>query len=192
MNRLISLHNSVFGALESLAPFLLTTLARIIFAGVLFVYFWNSAMTKLGDGITGLWTLSFGAYAQIFPKQFEALGYDPSALPGTYKLGALAGTWAEIILPILIVIGLFTRLAALGMIGFVIVQSYVDISGHGLNDASIGAWFDNNASALLLDQRAFWMFLLVFIVLRGAGPISIDAILRRQSSASFVAEPQPR
>ena len=192
MNRLVSLHNAVFGALERLAPILMPTLARVIFAGVLLIYFWNSAMTKLGDGISGLWNLSFGAYAQIFPKQFEALGYDPSALPAIYKLIALAGTWAEIALPILIVIGLFTRLAALGMIGFVLVQSYVDVTGHGLNEAGVGAWFDNNASALLLDQRAFWVFLLLFMVLRGAGPISVDALLGRQRSASLVAEPQPR
>jgi putative oxidoreductase len=33
----------------------------------------------------------------------------------------VAGTLAEFILPLLIVIGLFTRLAAFGMIGFVIV-----------------------------------------------------------------------
>ena len=43
----------------------------------------------------------------------------------------VAGTVAEFILPILIAIGLFTRLAALGMIGFVIVQTLTDLFGHG-------------------------------------------------------------
>jgi putative oxidoreductase len=189
MNRLISLHTSVFGAIESQAPLILPTLARIVFAGVLFVYFWNSAMTKLGDGISGLWTLSFGAYAQIFPKTFEALGYDPSALPLSYKLVALAGTWAEIILPILIVIGLLTRLASIGMIGFILVQSWVDVTGHNLNKAGIGAWFDPLSSGLLLDQRAFWVFVLLYLVFRGAGPISVDALLGRQSKAALVSAP---
>lgn len=181
MTALVRLHTRVFAALESaLAGLLIPTLARLVFAGVLLVYYWNSAMTKLGEGITGLWTLSFGAYAQIFPKQFESLGYDASLLPTSYKLVALAGTWAEIALPILIVAGLFTRLAALGMIGFVAVQSFVDVTGHGADAATIGAWFDNDSSALLLDQRAFWVFLLVVLVLRGAGPLSLDALLGRR------------
>ena len=54
MNALISLHNAVFNRIEALAPVLLPTLARLIFAGVLFVYFWNSGVTKLGgDGLGG-------------------------------------------------------------------------------------------------------------------------------------------
>lgn len=170
-------------ALDRLAGPVLGTLARVMFAGILFFYFWNSALTKLGDGVSGLWNLSIGAYAQIFPKAFEAVGYDPSALPPLYKLIALAGTYAEFVLPVLIVIGLLTRLAALGMIGFIAVQSYVDVVGHGLGDKDIGAWFDGLPSALLLDQRMFWGLLLLTLVLRGAGPLSLDALLWRQRSA---------
>lgn len=179
--------------LDRAATPVMTTLARVLFAGILFSYFWGSAMTKLGDGLSGLWTLSIGAYAQIFPKAFDAVGYDASALPPLYKLIALAGTWAEIVLPVLIVIGLLTRLSALGMIGFVVVQSFVDITGHGLGAADIGAWFDRNPSAILLDQRMLWGFLLAYLVVRGAGPLSLDALLlRRQTKASRTAVPQPR
>lgn len=181
MTALISLHNAIFSRLESLAPFLIPTLARIIFAGALLVYYWNSALTKFGDGILGLVQPSAGAYIQIFPKAVEAAGYDVSQLSAFHTLVVLAGTYAEIILPLLIVIGLFTRLAALGMIGFVIVQSVVDITGHGLGAADIGAWFDGLPSALILDQRAFWLFLLLVLVLRGGGALSVDRLLSRNA-----------
>jgi putative oxidoreductase len=41
---------------DRLTPFgdaVLPTLARLTFAGVLLIYFWNSGMTKLGDGMFG-------------------------------------------------------------------------------------------------------------------------------------------
>ncbi|MBT8456698.1 MAG: DoxX family protein [Rhodobacteraceae bacterium] len=183
MTLLVNLHAAIFSRLEAIAPFLIPTLARLIFAGTLFVYYWNSALTKFGDGITGLFLPSAGGYIQIFPKAFEAAGYDVSQLGTFHWLVVLAGTYAEILLPILIVIGLFTRLAALGMIGFVIVQSVVDIIGHGLGAADIGSWFDGMPSALIVDQRAFWVFLLLVLVLRGAGPLSVDRLLSRRVEA---------
>jgi putative oxidoreductase len=74
-------------------------------------------------------------------------------------------------------VGLLTRLAALGMIGFIFVQSIVDITGHGVAGADIGAWFDKASSALILDQRSFWVFALIVLVVRGAGPLSLDRVL---------------
>ncbi|NRA99394.1 MAG: DoxX family protein [Rhodobacteraceae bacterium] len=179
MNTLISLHNAVFHQLEKLAPFILPHFARFVFAAVLLVYYWNSGLTKLGDGIFGFINLDFGAYFQMFPKAVEAAGYDASQLPFIYKIIAVFGTWAEFILPLLIVLGLFTRLAALGMIGFIFVQSYVDITGHGADEATIGAWFDNLSDGTILDQRAFWVFTLTYLVFKGAGALSLDAILSR-------------
>lgn len=149
---------------------LVPTLARLVFAGVLFGYFWASAMTKLD----GLFTPSMGAYAQIFPKAFEAVGYDVGQMGLWHRLVVLAGSWAEFVLPVLIVLGLLTRAAALGMVGFVLVQSLTDILGHG---AAAGAWFDRASDALILDQRAFWVFLLAVLVLKGAGPLSADRFL---------------
>jgi putative oxidoreductase len=79
----------------------------------------------------------------------------------------------------LVVLGLFTRIAALGMIGFVLVLTWVDIMGHGAGPETIGAWFNNTSGDVILDQRAFWIFLLIVLVLRGAGPLSLDALLGR-------------
>ncbi|MEM6636698.1 MAG: hypothetical protein AAF667_12490 [Pseudomonadota bacterium] len=185
MSILINLHNRIFDLLESVAGWLMPTFARLVFAGVLLFYFWNSAVTKLGDGLFGIFAPSTGAYAQIFPKKAEAVLYDPSQFSIVEKLIILAGTWAEFILPLLIVIGLATRLASIGMIGFVIVQSLTDIRGHGADETTIGSWFDRISDAPIMDQRAFWLFLLILLVLRGAGPISVDAFLRTRSAKSL-------
>lgn len=189
MRALLTLHDRVFTALEATAPWLIPTLARIVFAGTLLVYYWNAGLNKF-DGSP--FSLSFGAYGSMLPRVFEAAGYDVSQLGPFATSFALAGSWAELILPALILVGLFTRLAAIGMTGFVIVQSWVDIFGHGVGEATIGAWFNNTSSDAILDQRAFWVFLFVVLILRGAGPISVDALLGRYRSADLTPASQPR
>lgn len=169
---MIGLYQRVAASVSAL-DWLLPTLARLIFAGVLLTYFWSSGLSKLGDG---LFSPSVGAYAQIFPKAMEAAGFDPSQMGLWRTLVVLAGTWAEFLLPLLIVLGLFTRLAALGMIGFVVVQSLTDIVGHG---AALGAWFERASDDLIADQRALWCLLLVTLVIKGAGPLSLDRISAR-------------
>ncbi|MEM6763140.1 MAG: DoxX family protein [Pseudomonadota bacterium] len=180
---LARLHNTVFHGIQSLFDdWLLGTLARIVFAGVLFVYFWNSAMTKLGDGVMGLFNLSVGAYAQILPKQMEAVSFDPSQLDTLSHVIVYAGTYGEIILPVCIVLGLFTRLAAIGMIAFVAVMTYVDLTQHAVDAATIGAWFDNQSGSVIADQRSLWAFLLITLVIKGPGPISLDWLLGRMGA----------
>jgi putative oxidoreductase len=165
------------------AEWLLPTLARLIFAATLLMYFWISGLTKLGDGLQGIVFLSDSAYIQMFPKAVEALGYDTSQLSIWHRMIALIGTWAEFILPLFIVLGILTRLSALGMIGFIVVQSVVDILGHGVAAKDIGTWFDRASGALILDQRAFWVLLLLILVIKGAGPLSFDRALAPMKTA---------
>lgn len=157
-------------ALNRHADWLLPSLARLVFAAVLLGYFWASALTKFD----GPFTPSTGAYAQIFPKAFEAVGYDASQMGLWHWLVVMAGGYAEFLLPALIILGLLTRLAALGMIGFVLVQSLTDIWGHG---AAAGALFDRASDSLILDQRALWLLVFAVLLCKGAGPLSADRIL---------------
>ncbi|WP_299623463.1 DoxX family protein [uncultured Tateyamaria sp.] len=180
MTALSRLHAAVFDPLERV-DWILPTLARFLFASVLAAYFWVSGLTKLGDGFSGLWTPSLGAYAQIFPKAMEAVGYDVEALSVFHWAVVTLGTWAEFILPALIIIGLLTRLSALGMIGFIVVQSLTDLYGHNKWDDALvlGGWFDAPSGSLIMDQRSLWIFLLLVLVVKGAGPLSFDRALRR-------------
>jgi len=178
MKPLIQKYNVAASQIERLDG-LLPLLARFVFAAVLLVYFWNAALTKVGDGLMGLLSPSTGAYVQIFPRAFEAVGYDSSQLSLFQHLVVLAGTWSEFILPALILLGLLTRLAALGMIGFVAVQSLTDLYGHGgiAHAETLGAWFDRLPDGVILDQRAFWVFALLVLVIKGAGPLSLDRVI---------------
>lgn len=187
---LLRLPDRIFSWIEPATTSVLSTLARLIFAAVLFWYFWNSGFTKVPDFVstweTGAYvdafkTLiepSFNAFAQIYPKGAEAAGYDITQATQFQKIVIVAGTLAEFILPALIVVGLFTRAAAFGMIGFVVVQSLTDVYGHS---AVLGSFFDA-ASDSALDQRAFWVFLLLYLVFRGAGPLSLDHLFRSERS----------
>jgi len=174
MSALLTLHRRAVAGVEAV-DWLLPTAARLVFAAVLFGYFWTSALTKL----EGIFTPSTGAFAQIYPRALEAVGYDASQLGLLPYLVVLAGSWAEFVLPVLIVIGLFTRLAALGMAGFVAVQSLTDIYGHLAGSETVGAWFDRTSDAVIMDQRAFWMLLFLLLIVKGAGPISADWALFR-------------
>lgn len=174
MNRLLILGNWAGVRAERWISPLLAPLARLVFAAVLAGYFWASALTKMGEGPLGILFPSAGAYVQIFPKAMDAVGYDPSRLGFMAGIVVIAGILAEILLPLLIVTGLFTRLAALGMIGFIAVQTATDIRGHG---AKAGAWFDAASDSLIADQRALWIFLLLVLVARGGGALALDRLL---------------
>ena len=153
-------------------------LARVTFASVLYLYFYKSAKTKVGEGLSGFTQIQDGAFFQIIPTVVERFNYDASQVPlFPYQLIVYAGTYAEFILPVLIIIGLFTRLAALGMIVFVAVQSYVDITAHAVDKATIGSFFDRIPDAAIADQRFLWVFLFMYLVIYGAGKLSIDQLL---------------
>ena len=177
MGIFVRAYYGVFRAIErALGGWFLGVAARFVFAGVLFVFFWKSALTKVGSGLIGFFTPAVGAYAQILPKQMEAAGFDPTKLTQLEHVVVYAGTYAEFLLPILIVVGLFTRAAALGMIVFVAVMTYTDIAGHGV---AVGMLFDGRQDAIL-DQRVLWLFPLVYLMLRGPGAISLDRLFGRR------------
>ncbi|MEP4035718.1 DoxX family protein [Pseudophaeobacter sp.] len=181
MHLLVTIHNAVFDLVEKIGSWVLPLAARFVFAATLLLYYWNSGLTKLGDGFFGLFSPSIGAYSQIFPKQLEAVGYDVSEFGLFHQLVVLAGTYAEFILPLMIILGLFTRLASLGMIGFIVVQSLTDVIGHGATDAkTLGALFDRFPDSVIMDQRLFWVFVLTVLVIKGAGALSLDTVLKRR------------
>jgi putative oxidoreductase len=182
ITRLAGCYNQIFDRVQrSLEDWFLGLAARFVFAGVLLVYLYNSALTKVGDGLPGFFTITDNAYIQILPGVVERFDYDASLIPFfPYDIIVVAGTYSEFILPALIVIGLFTRVAALGMIGFVAVQSFVDINFHGADEKTTGALFDRFSDSLIVDQRSLWVFLLIYLVIRGPGLFSLDSFWTRK------------
>lgn len=184
ISRLAGWYNLIFEKIQdTLEDWFLGLAARFVFAGVLFFYLYNSALTKVGDGVLGFFSIQDNAYFQILPSVVERFDYDASQVPFfPYDIIVAAGTYSEFILPVLIVIGLFTRIAALGMIGFVAVQSFVDIAFHGADEKTVGALFDRFSDSVIVDQRSLWVFLLIYLVIRGPGLLSLDALWTRKAS----------
>ena len=185
INSLSRLHHTVFAALARQADsWLLGLLARLAFAAVLFLYFWNSAMTKIGEGLFGIFSIQDSAYYQILGEAgMTAYEFDTANIPWFVDLIVMTGTWAEIVLPPMIILGLFTRIAAIGMSVFVLVQSWVDINIHKVDAGTIGALFDRDSASVIMDQRALWLFVFVALILKGAGSISLDKLLANRNQA---------
>lgn len=179
------LHDAVFGGIERFSgDWFLPALARFAFLAVLYFYFLSSAQTKLGDGLFGFLNPSDAAYYQIALPAVEAAGGDVSQLAFLpWGLIVRLGTWAEFVLPAMIVLGLFSRVAALGMIVFVAVQTLVDITVHKVDAATVGAMFDRFPDALIADQRLLWLAILLVIVVKGAGALSLDRLLAKRFPA---------
>lgn len=175
----VRLYVAVFAGIERLTEgWFLGLASRLIFAAVLFQFFWNSALTKIGGDFMNLFTPTVGAYAQMLPKIMEQVSYDTSQIAFfPYGFIVLLGTWGEFILPIMVVIGLFTRAASLGMIVFIVVMTYVDVTGHGVDAKTVGALFDGDPYSIISDDRLLWIFLLLVATLKGPGFISLDALL---------------
>ena len=175
------LHCAFFYKLASLTNgWFLSTAARFSFLAVIYFYYINSANTKVGEGFLGFFEVQFGAYIQILSEAgMVAYDFEIANVPFLQKSIVYFGTYSEFILPTLIVIGLLTRLASLGMIGFIIVQSIVDITAHGADESTIGAWFDRDSASVILDQRTLWVFILMVLVLKGPGFLSLDKALAK-------------
>lgn len=149
-------------------------LARLVFLAVLLPYYINSALTKFD----GPFSIADSAYYQIALPAVDAAGGDVSAVSlFPWGLMVLFGSYGEIILPLLLVAGLSTRIAALGMIGFIIVQTLTDVLVHNVDATTIGALFDRFPDSVILDQRLLWIFPLIYLVVRGAGLFSLDKLL---------------
>lgn len=158
-------------------------LARFVFAATLALYFLNSAQTKVGEGVLGFFTVSGSAYYQIALPAVEAAGFDPAQVPFIpWGLVVHLGTYSEFVLPLLLVLGILTRLSALAMIGFITVQTVVDIVVHQVGSETIGAWFDRFPDSAILDQRLLWIFPLFILVIYGPGRISVDYLVGRTLS----------
>jgi putative oxidoreductase len=135
-------YQRLFGLTEMLIPlWLILLLARIGIAGT----FFRSGLTKVDDH----WQVTDLAVA-LFQDEYKLPLLPPD-------LAAHLGAYTELSMPILIVAGLFTRLAALPLLGMTII---IEIFVYP------GAW----------DIHATWAALLLLLITRGPGILSLDAL----------------
>ncbi len=127
---------------QAISHALLALAARVAIAGVFFL----SGRTK----VEGLLTVSDNAYT-LFREDYKVPLLPP-------ELAAHFATYAEHLFPALLLVGLFTRLSALALLGMTaVIQIFVYPD----------AW----------PTHLSWAALLLYLVARGAGPLSIDRTL---------------
>ena len=121
---------------------LLALVNRVAIAGI----FWLSARTK----VEGWFSISDSAYA-LFREEYKLPLLPP-------ELAAQLATVAEHVFPVLLVLGLFTRLSALALLGMTLVIQVLVYPD---------AW----------PTHLSWAGLLLYLVGRGAGDVSLDRAL---------------
>jgi putative oxidoreductase len=126
-------------------PFLL--LSRLYVAKIFFM----SGLTKLND---------WGTTVALFTDEYKVPFLNPS-------VAAFMGTAGELILPVMLVLGLCGRFAALGL--FVV------------NVVAVIALTDIPAAAM--QQHVFWGWVLACLAMVGVGRWSMDCWLQRRLAA---------
>lgn len=89
------------------------------------------------------------------------------------EIAAVAGTFGELFFPTLIVLGLATRVGAIGLsaVNAIAVISYAHVLLSEGFEAAIG-------------QHVLWGFMLLVVAIYGPGPLSADAWLARRLSVA--------
>lgn len=132
---------------ESLSLFLV----RLALAGV----FWRSGQTKVEPGA---WFRLTDATRELFRTEYAGVPLPPD-------LAAVLANAAEHVLPVLLVLGLFTRGAALGLIGMtLVIQVFVYPE----------AWW---------PVHSLWTAMAAVLFVRGGGLLSLDALAARMRRA---------
>ena len=146
MRNVLTLYDSLTAWLSSRLPEGIALLAtRVALAGI----FWRSGRTKVEEG-TAL-TISDTTYF-LFENEY-------TGIPLPVDLAVPLATWAEQLFPILLVLGLFTRFAALSLlIMTLVIQIFVYPE----------AWW---------QTHLLWAAMAAILIARGGGLLSLDASL---------------
>lgn len=124
---------------------------RVVLAGI----FWRSARTKIDEG--SWFSISDTTYF-LFQEEY-------SGVPLPSDFAAVMATVSEHVFPILLVLGLFTRLSALALLGMtLVIQIFVYPE----------AWW---------QVHSLWVAMALVLIVRGGGSISLDAPLVRRRAA---------
>ncbi len=148
MNAILNLYGKLI-ALSNMTLLPLLDLAiRLFMANI----FFKSGLTRYSDYANGTWENQIEAFTEYHPIP---------GVPG--DIAAIAGTGGELMLPVLLAFGLFTRFGAAGLLVMTIVIQFIVPAEYEL--------FNND--------HYMWMLLLAVPMLRGGGKISIDYLAQK-------------
>lgn len=120
-------------------------LTRVALAGV----FWRSGRTKIEEG----------TWFSISENTWFLFAEEYKGVPLPSELAAVLATFSEHLFPMLLVIGLLTRVSALALLGMtMVIQIFVYPE----------AWW---------QVHSIWAAMALVLIARGAGAFSIDALL---------------
>lgn len=137
---------------------LILLVTRVAVASV----FWRSVQTKISGGEVFGQSLQFWNLSQSTFMLFR-YEYQLPLLP--YRIAAYAGTFAEFFFALLLILGLATRLSALGLLGVTAVIQFFVFPD---------AW----------PTHILWFAMLLVLLKQGSGAWSIDHLIGRQLAGS--------
>lgn len=158
---------------------ILCTSSRLVFAAVLLPWFLIGGASKLGgfDLSVGPTTeglpLALGAYYTYAPGSVGALSAGLPVIEPLTQAYVGAMVLAELVLPVLIVLGLRAWPAVVLLALHQTILALVQPAG------TAGALFDASPFDLFPDQLLLWFMLIAPVAFFGAGPLSMDAVLAR-------------
>jgi putative oxidoreductase len=138
---------------------------------------WAPLVVRL---LVGLVFLPEGLKKFLFPDQWGAGRFARIGIPAPEVMAHLVGS-VEIACALLVLLGLWTRLAALPLLGVILVAlatTKVPLLWRATaSSARVGFW------SMQAESRTDYAMMmgLVFLVVAGAGTLSADAALRRGS-----------
>lgn len=144
MRRMIEWHDRLIGLLSGrFAEGIALLAARVALAGI----FWRSGRSKV---IEGSWLEISDATRFLFAEEYKGVPLSPD-------LAAPLAAWAEHLFPVLLVLGLATRLSALALLGMtMVIQIFVFPE----------AWW---------SVHSIWVALCLVLIARGGGFLALDA-----------------
>jgi len=144
MRNCATLYTRIGAFLQTYAGPILSLAIRLWIASV----FFKSGLQKLDD---------WDSTVYLFEYEYMVPILSPA-------LAAAVATAFELMMPVLLTVGLLTRLSALPLLGMALVIQFI----LGASNPA----YDN-------VEHFYWMFLLGFLIVYGPGRISIDSVVRR-------------
>lgn len=146
MQAIVTAASRLFTALSGRIPEAVVLLVvRIALAGI----FWRSGRTKV---VEGSWLEISDTTHFLFESEYSGVPLPP-------ELAATLATWSEHLFPVLLVLGLGTRFAAIALLGMTLVIQFFVYPE---------AWW---------SVHIVWTALCLVLIARGGGLFAVDAIL---------------